>query len=304
MFSTIENPSTVQRLRGAIGIVILLGLTWIFAIFAIGEASVVFYYLFAIFNSLQGLFIFIFYCVLKKDAMSAWKRVLPCFEEYGDSTKTSSNSRGASQSATNMNAVNVKYRAASASSLHGTATSSTTATSVVPDSRKASVTTMLDNGNTYHTIDDADIYTKAEYAKMSPVSSYPHGPPSYSVASTKPASTERGDFEQQPRQGIDNPATPRYPYSDEQPTAYSYRNGNVTPNQGRFSHGSQINRGMQPFGPAFSYSERQNELQYQYMPRARAEGEVDTSNMAKVSDIRLRYERTMSQTSDNHKTNI
>ncbi|XP_012944090.1 adhesion G-protein coupled receptor G4 [Aplysia californica] len=88
-----DRNSTVQRLRGAIGVVILLGLTWIFAIFAIDRASVVFYYLFAIFNSLQGLFIFIFYCLLKKDAVAAWKRSLPCCEDYGDQSKTSSNSR-------------------------------------------------------------------------------------------------------------------------------------------------------------------------------------------------------------------
>lgn len=45
--------STVQRLRGAIGVVFLLGLSWLFAIFAIGQASVAFYYLFAVFNSMQ-----------------------------------------------------------------------------------------------------------------------------------------------------------------------------------------------------------------------------------------------------------
>ena len=39
--------------RGIVGVAILLGLTWIFAVFAIDQASVVFYYLFAIFNSLQ-----------------------------------------------------------------------------------------------------------------------------------------------------------------------------------------------------------------------------------------------------------
>jgi hypothetical protein len=42
-----------QQLRGVVGVAILLGLTWAFAIFAIDQASVAFYYLFAIFNSLQ-----------------------------------------------------------------------------------------------------------------------------------------------------------------------------------------------------------------------------------------------------------
>ncbi|CAG5131282.1 unnamed protein product, partial [Candidula unifasciata] len=88
-----ERNSTVQRLRGAVGVVILLGLSWIFAIFAIDQASVAFYYLFAIFNSLQGLFIFIFYCLLKTDAVVALKRSLPCFEEYGESSKSYSHSK-------------------------------------------------------------------------------------------------------------------------------------------------------------------------------------------------------------------
>uniref|UniRef100_A0A0L8GEB4 G-protein coupled receptors family 2 profile 2 domain-containing protein n=1 Tax=Octopus bimaculoides TaxID=37653 RepID=A0A0L8GEB4_OCTBM len=35
--------------------------------FAFGEAAEVFNYLFAIFNTLQGMFIFIFYCIYKKN---------------------------------------------------------------------------------------------------------------------------------------------------------------------------------------------------------------------------------------------
>ncbi|XP_070567747.1 adhesion G-protein coupled receptor G6-like [Ptychodera flava] len=60
------------RLRAAIGVTVLLGLTWVFAIFAVGSASLVFNYLFAIFNSLQGLFIFIFHCAMKKEIRNGW----------------------------------------------------------------------------------------------------------------------------------------------------------------------------------------------------------------------------------------
>jgi hypothetical protein len=61
------------QLRGAVAVVILLGLTWVFAIFAVGRASLIFQYLFCVFNSLQGLFIFIFYCVMKKDVKDIWR---------------------------------------------------------------------------------------------------------------------------------------------------------------------------------------------------------------------------------------
>ena len=70
------------QLRGAVAVVILLGLTWVFAIFAVGGASLVFQYLFCIFNSFQGLFIFIFYCVMKKDVKDIWR------QKFSDFTTT------------------------------------------------------------------------------------------------------------------------------------------------------------------------------------------------------------------------
>ncbi|XP_036355555.1 adhesion G-protein coupled receptor G2-like [Octopus sinensis] len=45
----------------------LLGFTWVFAFFAVSRATKVFDYLFSIFNTLQGMFIFTFYCLYKKD---------------------------------------------------------------------------------------------------------------------------------------------------------------------------------------------------------------------------------------------
>ena len=84
-----KRSDILARLRGAISIMVLLGLTWIFAFFAIGGASVVFHYLFAIFNSMQGLFIFIFYCALKKEAQLAWLRCLACEAHNRSSPSTS-----------------------------------------------------------------------------------------------------------------------------------------------------------------------------------------------------------------------
>ncbi|XP_035686721.1 adhesion G-protein coupled receptor G2-like isoform X2 [Branchiostoma floridae] len=72
------KTDTATKLKGAVGLSILLGLTWALAIFAIREANVVINYLFAIFNSLQGLFIFIFHCVMKKDVQNNWRRMIPC----------------------------------------------------------------------------------------------------------------------------------------------------------------------------------------------------------------------------------
>lgn len=51
---------------GAIALLCLLGLTWAFGLMYVNESTLVMAYLFTIFNSLQGMFIFIFHCVLQK----------------------------------------------------------------------------------------------------------------------------------------------------------------------------------------------------------------------------------------------
>uniref|UniRef100_A0A665XEV3 Adhesion G protein-coupled receptor L3 n=1 Tax=Echeneis naucrates TaxID=173247 RepID=A0A665XEV3_ECHNA len=48
---------------GAIALLCLLGLTWAFGLMYVNESTVVMAYLFTIFNSLQGMFIFIFHCL-------------------------------------------------------------------------------------------------------------------------------------------------------------------------------------------------------------------------------------------------
>ena len=53
-----------------------IGLAWGLAIFMIGEASLVFGYLFAIFNSLQGFAIFVFHCLLNEEVRIGWKKML------------------------------------------------------------------------------------------------------------------------------------------------------------------------------------------------------------------------------------
>lgn len=89
-----DTASTTSRLRGAVGVIVLLGLTWVFAIFAIDTAKIVFQYLFAIFNTLQGLFIFVFYCMFKKDAQLAWRKKLPCCSNPEDKSSQKTSSRG------------------------------------------------------------------------------------------------------------------------------------------------------------------------------------------------------------------
>ncbi|XP_062251857.1 adhesion G protein-coupled receptor L2 isoform X6 [Platichthys flesus] len=61
---------------GAFALLFLLGLTWSFGLFFINEASIVMAYLFTIFNAFQGMFIFIFHCVLQKKVRKEYSK---CF---------------------------------------------------------------------------------------------------------------------------------------------------------------------------------------------------------------------------------
>ena len=72
-----SNYKTALRLMLSIGgVMVLFGLTWLFAAFTILEATIAFQFIFAILNSLQGFFIFLFYCVIAKDARMMWTSVL------------------------------------------------------------------------------------------------------------------------------------------------------------------------------------------------------------------------------------
>ncbi|KAM9847099.1 adhesion G-protein coupled receptor G2 [Aulostomus maculatus] len=73
-----HHRTTMQDVRSVVGITLLLGLTWGFAFFAWGPVNLAFMYLFAIFNSLQGFFIFVFYCVLKENVRRQWRTYLCC----------------------------------------------------------------------------------------------------------------------------------------------------------------------------------------------------------------------------------
>ena len=69
---------------------ILLGLTWVFALLAVSEAKIFFQWLFCIFNSLQGFFIFLFYTARNPEVRKEWAK---CFG-IGSYGNTSSNSSG------------------------------------------------------------------------------------------------------------------------------------------------------------------------------------------------------------------
>ncbi|XP_033644848.1 adhesion G-protein coupled receptor D1-like isoform X2 [Asterias rubens] len=61
-------------LKGALVLLPILGMTWLFGMLAFNSATIVFQYLFVIFNSFQGLFIFLIYCVFNSEMKAAFAR--------------------------------------------------------------------------------------------------------------------------------------------------------------------------------------------------------------------------------------
>uniref|UniRef100_A0A7M4EAK7 Adhesion G-protein coupled receptor G2 n=1 Tax=Crocodylus porosus TaxID=8502 RepID=A0A7M4EAK7_CROPO len=90
-----QRKTSIQDLRSVAGLTFLLGITWGFAFFAWGPVNLIFMYLFAIFNTLQGFFIFIFYCVAKENVRKQWRRYLCCgkfrLAENSDWSRTATN---------------------------------------------------------------------------------------------------------------------------------------------------------------------------------------------------------------------
>ncbi|XP_045196936.2 adhesion G protein-coupled receptor L4-like isoform X2 [Mercenaria mercenaria] len=60
-------------LRGILILMPIMGLTWVFGVFSVNKDTLVFQYLFATLNSLQGLLIFVFHCLMNKKIRDAFR---------------------------------------------------------------------------------------------------------------------------------------------------------------------------------------------------------------------------------------
>ncbi|XP_053330023.1 adhesion G-protein coupled receptor G4 [Spea bombifrons] len=83
----------LHDVKSAISIAFLLGITWGFAFFAWGPVRIAFLYLFSIFNTLQGFFIFVFHCLIKENVRRQWRMHLCCgkfrLDNYSDWSRLS-----------------------------------------------------------------------------------------------------------------------------------------------------------------------------------------------------------------------
>ena len=70
-----RKKETMKRVHNTIAITFLLGLTWVFGLLSLihEDSSLGFEYLFGIFNSLQGVLIFVMFCVRQEEVVAIWK---------------------------------------------------------------------------------------------------------------------------------------------------------------------------------------------------------------------------------------
>lgn len=76
-----SNKTALRLMASIVSILFLFGLSWSFAAltFTVQQhIRLTAQILFAVFNSLQGFFLFIFFCVLNVEARESWKELLSC----------------------------------------------------------------------------------------------------------------------------------------------------------------------------------------------------------------------------------
>ncbi|XP_047679117.1 adhesion G-protein coupled receptor D1 isoform X6 [Tachysurus fulvidraco] len=68
------DANSVKLTAKAVAVLLpILGISWIFGVLAVNNQSFLFQYMFAVFNSLQGFFIFLFHCLLNSEVRAAFK---------------------------------------------------------------------------------------------------------------------------------------------------------------------------------------------------------------------------------------
>ncbi|XP_072134760.1 cadherin EGF LAG seven-pass G-type receptor 2 isoform X3 [Mobula birostris] len=105
-----EKKGNVSGLRTAFVVLLLVSCTWLLALLSVNSDTIIFHYLFAGFNCLQGPFIFIFRCILNKEVRKAFKCVFS--KKNSDETVVTTKSTLASSLCNNTYIDGRTYRSA------------------------------------------------------------------------------------------------------------------------------------------------------------------------------------------------
>ncbi|XP_033740708.1 adhesion G-protein coupled receptor D1-like isoform X3 [Pecten maximus] len=85
-----EKQKIFAGVRSVTVLLPVLGVTWLFGIISVNNDLIVFQYMFAVTNSLQGFFIFLFYCVFNVSVRRALEKKMKRFEFRTQTSKTGS----------------------------------------------------------------------------------------------------------------------------------------------------------------------------------------------------------------------
>ncbi len=78
--------STIKTLISIVSVMLMFGMSWLFGALSVDQAAPVFQWFFVIFSTSQGFLLFIFFCVIGKDAREEWKKLLSCYRYKGSRT--------------------------------------------------------------------------------------------------------------------------------------------------------------------------------------------------------------------------
>ncbi len=77
---TKKAQGTVKAIISVFSVMVMFGLSWLFGALSIDQGATFFQWPFVILNTLQGFFLFIFFCVLGSDAREEWLNLLSCYK--------------------------------------------------------------------------------------------------------------------------------------------------------------------------------------------------------------------------------
>ena len=78
---------TLKTLLSLVSVMLMFGLSWLFGALSISGAAHVFQWLFIFCATTQGFWLFVFFCVIGKDAREEWKRLLSCYRYQASNNK-------------------------------------------------------------------------------------------------------------------------------------------------------------------------------------------------------------------------
>ena len=155
---------TLKAIISIISVMVMFGLSWFFGALSISDAAIVFQWLFVIFNTSQGFILFLFSCVIGKDARDEWIGLLTC------NRNKHKKRRGTDSHSHSSKATISKYRKTSGSATRQTDLRSKSITSSYTKSNKSAISTYnsdtLLSDHVLTSLDNCNLDSIAEETKL------------------------------------------------------------------------------------------------------------------------------------------